>query len=78
LAAVPWVVIRVSVIVDEEDADAVDETKIKNKIITTDTKATEFNFLLIFIILLLFFIYFLYKKISIFWFIYIIKLSYLN
>jgi hypothetical protein len=55
LDAVPWLVIRVSVIADGEAADAVDKTRIKNKIKTVNTEATEYNLLLIFIILLLFF-----------------------
>lgn len=48
----PLVVIWVSLIVSEAPgsvvADAVDETRIKNKIRTADAKATEYDFLLIF------------------------------
>jgi hypothetical protein len=50
LDAVLWEVIRVSVIIGEA-ADAVDETRIINKIRVTKTKAAECNFILFFITL---------------------------
>jgi hypothetical protein len=43
LNAASWVVIRVSAIVDEEAADAVAETRTKNKIRAANIKVTEFK-----------------------------------